>query len=55
MKKFDISILLSGYRPQHWNRLYQLLQKLYAEENTREKIDYFNWTKVPSIWKRRFG
>ena len=33
-----------------------LFQALYREPRpNRIRIDYFNWTKSPPIWKRRFG
>ena len=33
-----------------------LFQQLYSEDQSdRIKLDYFNWTKSPAVWARRFG
>jgi hypothetical protein len=36
-----------------------LFQQIYKEPNSYLerpiKIDYFNWNKSPTIWRRRFG
>jgi len=33
-----------------------LFQQIYSQKQPdRVKIDYFNWTKSPIIWERRFG
>ena len=33
-----------------------LFQELYSEDQSdRIKLDYFNWTKSPAVWARRFG
>jgi hypothetical protein len=34
----------------------ELFNKMYAPDADREvKIDYYNWTKSPAVWERRFG